>query len=150
MLLVRLKLRATRKDIKFPGKKIYRIVQSTVTFPNQKVADCHGFYFQIFPKANSSNNILLKWLLLKHFQGFCNIISWGSSLFPILRWLNSFLNVKNARSHHLSEEACSSVSAQVSNQELIPSPILCVSLELHVGLTNPGFVLPCSFVRQTI
>ena len=36
-----------------------------------------SFSFQIIPKANSSNGIVLKWLLLRHFQDFSNSSYWG-------------------------------------------------------------------------
>ena len=36
-----------------------------------------SFSFQIIPKANSSNSIVLKWLLLRHFQDFSNSSYWG-------------------------------------------------------------------------
>lgn len=38
-------------------RKTYRIFQSKVIFSNE-VAVCHSFYFQVIPKANSSNDIL--------------------------------------------------------------------------------------------
>lgn len=118
------------KGKKFPGKKIHKIVQSTETFSDQKVQIAAAFYFQNIPKANSSNNVLLKWLLLRHFQDFCNISSWGSSLFPILRWLNSFPNANNAHSHHLSKEACSSIClcSKVQPGTYLPPPLVYSSL----------------------
>lgn len=97
---------------------------SAYIYKHSVIRRCHvaiANNLHIIWKADSSNNILLKWLLLRHFQGFCNISSW-ESLFPTLRVAKPFSECQKAHSHHLNEETHLSVSTPISNWDLDPKP----------------------------